>query len=260
MEKPNGQEGQTQLDFLKSRYDIEIGLHQKSKRQIAVLGIGRSISYDTLPSKNTPPFIDAIRRDLSLYPPSFIRSLGLKRIELVQNLSESSWGANIPEVGGIPVPKKGLLFLEIKNVLSGGLHHEISHFLDREISGFRGRKKRQEWVQLNPQGSKAYKPTEEYFTNRELDHERPPGFASFYGTFSPKEDRAEILQLVMRFAAPDSVPNYLIEMMKKDEVVRKKIMYMLDEVRRKSAESVGENYFQDLINKRVNEDYWNEKR
>ena len=250
------------LKVLDSRYGITVELDQISQRKSDKLGFARHVLYDTVPEANAALPVSRIREELALYPPEYIHSLKLRRIILVRNLTESSFGGKIPEVGGIPIPKQGLMYLDIGRdaifmlELAQNLHHELSHFSDKEISGIRGRKKREEWVRLNPEGSKAYRVVEEYFSNRDLDVERSEGFASLYGTFSLEEDRAEVAKLIMTMAP---APGYLRMLIQKDEVLASKVKTLLAGIREKSQRRVDEGYLEDLINKRVNENYWDSR-
>ena len=247
------------LEILNSRYGITVELDQTPHKKSDKIGFARHVSYDTLPYANGGLPVRTIREQLGLYPPEYIHSLKAKMIKLVRNFEESTLAGKIPEVGGVALPKQGLMYLDIGRdyismiELIQNLHHELSHFSDDEISGFKGRKKRTEWVRLNPEGSKAYKVVPEYFSNREIDVERPEGFASLYGQFSPEEDRAEVAKLVMTMAR---VPGYLKRMTQNDEVLNAKVQAVLAGFRARSMGKVSGSYLEDLISGKVNESYW----
>lgn len=236
--KENGVPLQEDLEVLSSRYGITIDLEQTLSRKRDKLGFARYAVYDTIPYASASLPVKTIREELGLYPPGYVRSLKLNKVKPVSNFSESSYGGQIPELGGIAVPKQGLMYLDIGQGSMGleliqNLHHELSHFSDDEMSGIRGRKRRDEWVRLNPEGSKAYKVVGEYISNRDLDIERPQGFASLYGKFSPEEDRAEVAKLVMTMAR--AVTGYLRTLIQKDDVLSAKVQAVLAGIRQRSG-------------------------
>lgn len=244
------------LSVLNSRYGVIVPLVYggATVRKSEKIGLMRYVMYDALPYSAASLPVAEIRRKLALYPPDYIRSLGLKEIKLTLDLSESDFFSKIPELGGIAVTEKGLLYLDLSTDPTGNsFHHELSHFSDGEIGGLRGIRGRQRWISLNPKGSRAYKVVPEYFINRDIDQGvRPEGFGSFYGTFSPAEDRAEVLQLIMRSAGYGRL-QYILQ---KDKILERKVTTVLEAIKRRSQGKVGDGYFDDLISGKVNEQYW----
>ncbi|MBI3289846.1 hypothetical protein HYZ78_00435 [Candidatus Microgenomates bacterium] len=248
---------QTDLDVIQSRYGVVVELSQTTERQSDRLGFGRSISYEPVTQEAAAVPVAAIRENLALYPPEYIHALRVRKIKPVRNFRESSIGIQIKELGGIPVVKNGLIYIDVQSgheiYVAENLHHELSHFTDRDFSRFGGRRKRGEWVRLNTAGGKAYQVNEEYFSNRAVDQERPEGFASLYGSFNIEEDRAEVAKLIMLMGGAHG---YLKNLMEKDEVLKRKILATLAYMNDKSGGKIPDRFLDDLEAKIVNEDYW----
>lgn len=251
---------QTDLTAISSRYGIVVELSEDSERKTDRLGFGRSISYETVPEIDAAVPVRAIRTQLGLYPPEYIRALRILRIKPVRNFSESHFAmGQIQDLGGIPIPKQGLIYMDVVTghevYVAENLHHEANHFTDNDFAGFKGRKRRGEWVKLNPKGTDAYEVNSKYFSNRDVDTERPEGFASLYGSFNFVEDRAEVAKLIMMMGGTP----YLGILMEKDEVLRTKVITTLAYMNEKSGGKIPVNFLDDLERKIVNENYWDNK-
>ncbi len=248
------------LEVLSSRYGLAIRLDQQSRQVSDRIGFARSVSYDTTPYSEAVVPVSSIRRELGLYPPQYIRSLNLKRIKIVRNLSESSYGGQIKDIGAIPVIKQGFLYLNDDGdplQLIQSIHHELSHFTDGDISPIWGRRKRKEWVELNPKGAAAYKVVPDYISDRSVEGERPQGFVSLYGTFSPEEDRAQVASVLMTMARAPG--DYLKRLMERDKVLGAKVLATIAGIRQRSGTAIRGTYLEDLQSKKVDEDYWDSK-
>lgn len=164
-------------------------------------------------------YLATIGDQLARYPASFLAAAGPVTIVLADDLhgSAASW-----EAGGITVPERRLIFLNVKNYCDDlqrqlTLHHEFFHVVDPWLfAPAQADSLAEDWVALNPPG---FSYLDDYETAGDANALHPrDGFVTGYATTNPLEDRAE----TYAYGVVASMHASLVEWMGSDPYLAKK--------------------------------------
>lgn len=155
-------------------------------------------TFENIEKEDWEYYRNLITDELKKYPARYFKVTGSNKIAIVKMLRDKSTGIYR---GGITIIPDKMIFISIGQVHSanetifynrddedicGTFHHEQQHIADYSLFGSSFYWK--EWEDL-------YKGSHiggEYFTLDDLRKEPPAGFITYYSTFAPEEDRAEI--------------------------------------------------------------------
>jgi len=186
------------------------------------------------------------------FPRSFFRDNRLGSLILVQNLqgnNEDPYGTFMPHSNH----NLGYILLSVDDPPSYSeyttgvvFQHELFHFLDGRDSGF-SNEERQAWVALHPTGAAAF--TKE--STEPID-----AFASPNGSVEPIEDMAELAAKLLDPDYHNSFLEYYTPDRPSSQIMLPKIEIIKSVYFKMSSGKMDEQYWQDLLAGRINEDYW----
>ncbi len=191
--------------------------------------------------------IQALRRELVVYPTALLEKAKIKKIIILRNLQAKrnlDWlninGSSNWQTGFILLDSFGSDWYKFST-----LHHEIFHLLDRDSDNLA-------WASLNKNGDKAY--VAKHGLGCDTPDNLQAGFIDVYGSCSVNEDQATITQALF-WDSTESIQNRAA----KDPVLTTKIQRIKQFYLEKSNGLMDEQYWRDLdtgIVRRAGESYW----
>lgn len=205
--------------------------------------------------------IYSLKKELAKYPPTYIRYSKLDEIRLIKKLKQdgNDWGGKACSSRSEACPIENSFFVELDdNGEPWGFHHELNHLAIKREQKFPIGDA--EWVNLNgPEGAELYEyqwplPAFNLFDRRTWKYfdinSRPQGFAERYGTVNADEDQATVAWWLMNKYQD------IMNIAQSDSILYAKISLMKKRVKERSGNLMGEDYWNDLANGKVDENYW----
>jgi hypothetical protein len=159
--------------------------------------------------------------EFTLYPAALVKRAHLKRVVLCNEVAFAGQRRN-----AVPDFEHDTLYLDVsrgaynRSYLRKVLHHEFFHIVDYRDDG--SVYKDEQWAALNPPNFKygSGGRNAQDMPDTSLLTDKYPGFLNHYSTTGVEEDKAEL------FANMLVEPAYVESRMKKDAVLRSKVMLM----------------------------------
>lgn len=238
------------LRYVKDRYGIRI----KSGR--INCDDDKDLRISRLYLQNARDAVAILKEELEKYPPSFIHSLGLKRVRFVKTITDIQKPKQARYYGGEAFTDGDtymVFYPGFTDYFRGVIHHELQHqsdfhpsknpvsgFWDSITTGIR-------WSGLN----KFDYIGDKYWEGRhKFTEDGVTGFAKRYGQTSFLEDRATVTEILM------TDPQSIFERCADDALLRKKVFLIMVDFERRSRGAMNKKFFNDLLQGNVGSGYW----
>lgn len=189
--------------------EIGVGIHYDSysesfRKDLARYKWNKTDFKGTFEVSETRNIVTLLYNELSKYPKSYFKKVGIKSFVFVKNLEEPFLNR---ELAGLSVPEKNVIFFDMTNISTkeffpGTLHHELMHLFDFNIDYDEVVDDFSYWYELNETGD--YVGVDKIKDNETLyatNNYSVRGFATGYGKTEIFEDRAEMYRFLIN--APD---------------------------------------------------------
>lgn len=198
-------------------------------------------NFDSAITKNT---LSLLYNEISKYPKSYFKKVGIKSFAFVKNLKEPFLKR---ELAGLSVPEKNVIFFDMTNIntkefFPGTFHHELMHIFDFNLDYDDVVDNNNYWDILNESGD--YVGEDKISGNETLyatNNYTVRGFATGYGKTEIFEDRAEVYRFLMN--ATDY--KYAIYKSRNDIQFSKKLERIKSQVK-KYAPEMNDEYFKSI--------------